>query len=57
MDFRPHPDICDGMRNKDWDRRFTGSCYFYPARDCPGWKPGTKCGRVDQPIPEDADAA
>jgi len=50
------PSICAEMRNKDWDQRFPERCYFYPKRDCPGWSPGTRCGRIGEPIPPEADA-
>jgi len=44
---------CDEMDPEDWIERFTGHCYFYPARDCPGWEPGGSCGRVGLDIPLD----
>lgn len=43
------------MRNKDWDRRWPGRCYFYPGRDCPGWEPGGACGRIGKVIGSQTD--
>jgi hypothetical protein len=39
------------MRNEDWRTRFSGRCYFYPGRDCPGWDAGGICGRVGDRVP------
>jgi hypothetical protein len=45
------------MRNEDWRQRFAGRCYFYPARDCPGWDAGGICGRIGDRVPLDAGPA
>jgi hypothetical protein len=46
---------CDTMADEDWLTRFDDRCYFYPARDCPGWIASTPCGRTGERIPEDAE--
>lgn len=47
---------CVTTTDLEWvNLRFEGRCYFYPARDCPGWEPGSECGRMGHPIPADAD--
>ncbi len=47
---------CEHMPEENWARRFAGRCYFYPARDCPGWMPGGVCGRIGDRIPLEADS-
>jgi hypothetical protein len=32
-------------------------CFFYPGRDCPGWKPLDICGRIDKIIPAETVAS
>lgn len=43
--------FCDETAPDDWAERFTGRCYFYPGRDCPGWAPGRECSRIEERIP------
>jgi hypothetical protein len=42
---------CYNMPEEAWGERFSKSCYFYPARDCPGYVRGKLCGRIGQTIP------
>lgn len=43
---------CSEIQNNWWaEARFSKRCYFYPARDCPGWVFGGKCGRTGYEIP------
>ena len=42
---------CDEMPDEEWQRqRFSDRCYFYPGRDCPGWRIGTICARIRKEI-------
>ena len=43
---------CDQVPAWSWAYGFEGRCYFYPRRDCPGYLPGHKCGRIGREIPE-----
>lgn len=48
-------DNCADLPDEEWIfNRFTGHCYFYPDRDCPGWTPGGRCGRMGDQIPASA---
>ena len=42
---------CEDMPDIGWTLHYTNQCYFYPARDCPGWVPGIRCGRIGDEIP------
>jgi hypothetical protein len=45
----------DPMSNIGWLAEQPESCYFYPARDCPGWSPGGTCSRIGEQIPDGPD--
>lgn len=42
---------CEDMPEIGWTMRYSNQCYFYPMRDCPGWEPGIRCGRIGDQIP------
>lgn len=45
-------DNCEKTSGTQWTAyRFPGRCYFYSGRDCAGYVPGQKCGRVGEVIP------
>lgn len=46
---------CDEVSKQEWvNERFDKRCYFYPGRDCPGYKRGQKCARIREVIPSDS---
>jgi|1185.fasta_scaffold12720_3 hypothetical protein len=46
---------CSETTQLEWEMlRFNERCYFYPMRDCPGWIAGTKCSRMGDRIPRNA---
>lgn len=47
-------ETCDQVDERRWVyERFPARCYFYPGRDCPGWRGGQQCARIGEVIPDE----
>ena len=46
---------CDSTTDEEWVADYKPyRCYFYPGRDCLGWRAGSTCGRLSfLTVPED----
>jgi hypothetical protein len=41
------------LTNEGWIHPQPERCFFYPARDCPGWSIGGRCSRIGDEITEE----